>query len=183
MKEQSATMIQRDHDRDDEITRRIKPPAAPSASGEHPQTPVRFERVPTTAPRTTAPRVLVIDDTEISRLAIAEVLALAGCQVLQLASAIGATRMILQHKVQAAIIDVAMPGLSGDKLITLLRDNPRLKDLKIIVVSARSEEEMEAIRAATGADAACDKASLATDLWPTLERILGKTAVPQPARR
>ena len=177
MKEHSVPMISRDgRNRDDDVTRRIKP----EASGEHPHTiPVHSDRVPTTTPRVAPPRVLVIDDTEISRLAIAEVLAMAGCQVMQLASAIGATRMILQHKVQAAIIDVAMPGLSGDKLITLLRDNPRLKDLKIIVVSARSEEEMEAIRAATGADGACDKARLASELWPMLERILGKTATAQ----
>ena len=139
-------------------------------------TPTRSDRIPTTTSKAAAPpRVLVIDDTEVSRLAMVEVLAMAGCQVMQLASAIGATRMILQHKVQAAVIDVAMPGLSGDKLITLLRDNPRLRDLVIVVVSARSQQELEAIRAASGADAALDKAVIATELAPLLQRLLARS--------
>ena len=172
-------MIQRDgRNRDDDVTRPIKTEShAPKADASK-----RSDRIATPAAKQAAPRVLVIDDTEVSRMAIAEVLAAAGCQVLQLAAAIGATRMIMQHKVQAAVIDVAMPGLSGDKLITLLRDNPRLRDLAIIVVSARSAEELEAIRAATGADGAVDKARLATELWPMLERILLRTAAAQAKR-
>jgi CheY-like chemotaxis protein len=173
-------MIQRDgRYRDDEITRPIR-----TESGEVRAEVPRSGPVPTattTASKPAAPRVLVIDDTELSRLAVVEVLAMAGYQVMQLASAIGATRVILQHKVQAAIVDVAMPGLSGDKLITLLRDNPRLQGLKIIVMSARSQVELEAIRAATGADAALDKSQLATELEPLLERLLGR-AVAQPGR-
>jgi CheY-like chemotaxis protein len=164
-------MIQRNgRPKDDEITR----PNKIETGDRRSDTPERSARVPAGSAK--VPRVLVIDDTEISRLAMVEILAKAGCQVLQLASAIGATRMILQHKVQAAVIDVAMPGLSGDKLITLLRDNPRLQGLAIIVVSARSQEELDAIRAATGADAALDKAHLATELWPMLERILARPA-------
>ena len=170
-------MIQRDgRNRDDDTTRPLKTEShAPKGSAA-----TSSDRTPVAKPA--APRVLVIDDTEVSRMAIAEVLAAAGCQVLQLASAIGATRMIMQHKVQAAVIDVAMPGLSGDKLITLLRDNPRLRDLAIIVVSARSAEELEAIRAATGADGAVDKANLAHELWPMLHRILLRTAAQQAKR-
>jgi len=166
-------MTQRNgRDRDDDKTR----PKTDSGDVRS-DTPARSDRIPTAATHMPGPRVLVIDDAEVSRLAMAEVLAMAGCQVLQLASAIGATRMILQNKVQAAIIDVAMPGLSGDKLITLLRDNPRLRDLAIIVVSARSQEELEAIRAATGADAALDKAQIAPDLLPLLHEILKRKGV------
>ena len=172
-------MIQRDgRNRDDDPTRPLKTEShAPKANAAK-----SSDRDGTPAAKPAAPRVLVIDDTEVSRMAIAEVLTAAGCQVLQLASAIGATRMIMQHKVQAAVIDVAMPGLSGDKLITLLRDNPRLRDLAIIVVSARSAEELEAIRDATGADGAVDKANLAHELWPMLHRILLRTAAQQAKR-
>ena len=164
-------MIQRDgRYRDDDKNR-----AGKTESGDgRADPPTRSDRIPTTTSKASPPRVLVIDDTEISRLAMVEVLAMAGCQVMQLASAIGATRMILQHKVQAAVIDVAMPGLSGDKLITLLRDNPRLRDLVIVVVSARSQEELEAIREASGADAALDKAVVATELGPLLQRLLAR---------
>jgi CheY-like chemotaxis protein len=165
-------MIQRDGRPKDDDNRTSK--TEPGDGRADP--PTRSDRIPMAASKPAAPRVLVIDDTEVSRLAMVEVLAMAGCQVMQLASAIGATRVILQHKVQAAIIDVAMPGLSGDKLITLLRDNPRLRDLVIVVVSARSQEELEAIRAASGADAALDKAVVASELAPLLQRLLARSA-------
>jgi CheY-like chemotaxis protein len=157
--------------RDDEITR---PLTTESHAPKQQDTTVSSEHGVTQTTKQTAPRVLVIDDTEVSRMAIAEVLSAAGYQVLQLASAIGATRMIMQHKVQAAVIDVAMPGLSGDKLITLLRDNPRMRDLKIVVISARSAEELEVIRSATSADGAVDKAHLSSQLAPLLQRILAR---------
>ena len=120
-----------------------------------------------------APRVLVIDDSEVSRLAIAEALSAVGCQVFQLASAIGATRLILRHNVTAAIVDINMPGLTGDKLVAVLRNNPRLRELVIVIVSGRSDVELEAICAASGANGALEKSRVATGLWPLLARLIG----------
>ena len=137
-------------------------------------------QVPAPRPRDVSPRVLVIDDAEISRLAIVDVLSQAGCQVFQLASAIGATRAIVRHNVSAAVIDINMPGLSGDKLVSVLRDNPRLRGLKIIVVSSRSPAELEAIRASCGADAAIDKGAVATELWHMLSRLIGSAVAQKP---
>lgn len=123
-------------------------------------------------PKPAPPRVLVIDDSEVSRVALAETLERAGCQVFQLPSAIGATRLILRHSLRAAIVDVNMPGLSGDRLVAVLRSNPRLRDLAIIVVSGRSDVELETICRETGADGALDKGRVSSDLWPMLARVL-----------
>ena len=127
-----------------------------------------------TNPRMQLPRILIIDDSEVSRLTIAEVLTKVGCQVYQLASAIGATRLILRHDVRAAVVDVNMPGLSGDKLIAVLRNNPRLRGLVVVVVSGRNDVELDAICAASGADAALPKSRVAAELGPLLTRLLGQ---------
>jgi CheY-like chemotaxis protein len=127
-------------------------------------------------PKPAPPRVLVIDDSEVSRVALTETLERAGCQVFQLPSAIGATRLILRHSLRAAIVDVNMPGLSGDRLVAVLRSNPRLRDLAIIVVSGRSDVELETICRETGADGALDKGRVSSDLWPLLARVLVRNA-------
>src|SRR5690242_9871422 len=84
-------------------------------------------------------RVLVIDDSDAARAAVNAVLAPAGYEVHQLPSAIGATRTILRNGIDAVILDISMPGLSGDRLIELLRSNPRFNDLVIVVVSGDPE--------------------------------------------
>lgn len=128
------------------------------------------------AAKQSAPRVLVIDDSEVSRVALAEALERAGCQVFQLPSAIGATRLILRHNLRAVIVDVNMPGLSGDRLIAVLRSNPRLRDLAIIIVSGRSDVELDTLCRETNADGALEKGRITTDLWPMLARVLGTRA-------
>jgi two-component system, OmpR family, response regulator len=138
--------------------------------------PARSAQTRALSPRAQGPRVLVIDDSDVSRLAMAEALSAVGCQVFQLPSAIGATRMILRHDIRAAVVDVNMPGLTGDKLIAVLRNNPRLSGLVIVVVSGRPDVELDAIRAASGADGALEKSRIATGLWPLLTRLLANSS-------
>ena len=83
-------------------------------------------------------RVLVIDDFEVARIQLRRLLEAAGFYVVEQPSAIGATRTILVEKIEAVVVDVTMPGLSGDRLVELLRRNPRLQGLVIVIVSARS---------------------------------------------
>lgn len=117
-------------------------------------------------------RVLVIDDSETARAAMAETLIEAGYRVLELPSAIGATRVILRNDVQVVIVDVTMPGLSGDMLVRVLRNNPRLKDLVIVVVSGMATENLERIRTEVGADAVLAKTEIETGLALLVLRLL-----------
>jgi CheY-like chemotaxis protein len=160
-----------------------KPPSAAmpragdaSASGPIAVATAKSGEIAAGVPRPSPARVLVIDDSEVSRAALAETLERAGCQVFQLPSAIGATRMILRHNLRAVIVDVNMPGLSGDRLVAVLRTNPRLRDLAIIVVSGVSGVELDNICRDTGADGALDKGRITTELWPMLARVLVRNA-------
>jgi CheY-like chemotaxis protein len=114
-------------------------------------------------------KVLVIDDSTVARLAMVELLNEAGFQVFELASAIGATRTIMRNKVVAVIADVSMPGLSGDKLVGVLRKNPRLKDLVVILVSGRDDQELRQIMGEQQVDAMLTKRSLKDRLVTSLE--------------
>lgn len=117
-------------------------------------------------------RVLVIDDSDVARYAIRDLLARADYDVVVLPSAIGATRLILQQRIEAAVVDLSMPGLSGDRLVEVLRKNPRLSSLVVILVSGESEAELKAIRRKVDVQGIMSKDMIARELVPLLERLL-----------
>ncbi len=117
-------------------------------------------------------KVLVIDDSETARAAMKRMLETSGYLVLTLPSAIGASRLIQREIVNAVVVDVTMPGLSGDKLVEMLRKNARTKELVIVVVSGCEPEELEEIRARCGADDAVAKREIGASLVPSLARNL-----------
>ncbi|AUX44263.1 hypothetical protein SOCE26_057270 [Sorangium cellulosum] len=107
----------------------------------------------------TAP-VLVIDDSEIAREEVSRILRDAGWQVIVLPSPIGATQAIVRHQARVVIVDVFMPTLRGDRLLTLFRKNPRLGHLSVILMSGHSEQELERLRTEAQADAVISKRHL-----------------------
>lgn len=120
----------------------------------------------------TLTNVLIIDDSPAARASIAAMLRIAGYGVFELSSAIGATRMILRNNIAAVIVDLGMPGLSGDKLVGLLRANPRLSQLVVIVASGQSGEELERIKNECPVDAVLSKREVSGRLVHLLESLL-----------
>jgi CheY-like chemotaxis protein len=115
-------------------------------------------------------RVLVIDDDDIARTAMVELLAGAGYQVSQLPSPIGATQKLLQEQIDVVVLDVMMPSLRGDKLATLLRKNPRLQHLGVILVTGALPDEIKDVADQLMAHAVLDKAGLEGSLIEAVSR-------------
>jgi PleD family two-component response regulator len=114
--------------------------------------------------------VLVIDDDNIARTLIVELLA-PRCRVVELSSPIGATRTASAESVEVVVLDVQMPNLRGDMVAKLFRNNPRLRHVGVILVSGCAQEELSSLGAACGADAMLSKDSLRTELLPTVARV------------
>jgi PleD family two-component response regulator len=104
--------------------------------------------------------VLVIDDSDIARASMVNVLAQAGLDVLELASPIGATRAIIVNNVSVVVVDILMPGMRGDRLAALFRGNPRFKSLGVVLVSGERGVELDQLLTESGADAAVSKMQL-----------------------
>jgi CheY-like chemotaxis protein len=113
-------------------------------------------------------RALVIDDDDIARELIVSILQEGGYETFDLPSPIGATQTIIGERIDLVILDLIMPGLSGDKLAKMLRDNPRLSRLSIVLVSSSSIAELRAIAASVRADAVISKTDIRRNLLPTL---------------
>ncbi len=90
-------------------------------------------------------RVLVIDDDEIALKAIGDVLEQAGFEVYAMSSPVGATQVIASERIHAAVIDLHMPLMSGDRLLTLIRSWDQFRDLPVVLISASSAKTLEAV--------------------------------------
>ncbi|WP_437318249.1 response regulator [Sorangium sp. So ce385] len=152
-------------------TTRPRPPADPVDDAGTPTSTFPPPRSPSSAPP--SPPVLVIDDSEIAREEVSRLLRSAGFQVVALPSPIGATQAIVRHQARIVVVDVFMPTIRGDRLLTLFRKNQRLGHLSVILMSGHSERELEQLQMEVQADAVLSKRNL--DRLPALvRRLAGK---------
>ncbi|WP_437728444.1 response regulator [Sorangium sp. So ce861] len=144
---------------DRNTTSQTKPPPAGALEGADTAPSASASSVIPPSGAMTAP-VLVIDDSELAREEVSRILRDAGWQVVALPSPIGATQAIVRHQARVVIVDVFMPTLRGDRLLTLFRKNPRLGHLSVILMSGHSEQELERLQMEAQADAVISKRNL-----------------------
>lgn len=109
-------------------------------------------------------RALIIDDDDIARELLRSSLEEAKLSVFDLPSPIGATKKIIDEKINVVVLDVMMPEVSGDKLAKLLRGNPKMGRVGIVLVSSLAPEELRKLQRESGADAIVQKARIRQDL-------------------
>ncbi len=85
--------------------------------------------------------LLVIDDSEDVRNLVKKVLGKEH-EVLTLDSWVHATEYIFKHNIDLILLDINMPGLSGDKLAEVLMKSVKSKALNIVLFSAMDEADL-----------------------------------------
>ena len=98
-----------------------------------------------------------IDDDELSRELLCEILRSAGFSVLELPSTIGVTGTIVRESVHVIVLDVMMPHMRGDKLAALLRKKNQHSQLGVVLVSGCDRSELDHIATEVEADAVVSK--------------------------
>src|SRR5262245_45255038 len=116
--------------------------------------------------------VLVIDDSDIDRQVMVDLVARAGYDVHDLPTAIGATRAAREFGARVVVIDQNLPALNGAKLAQLFRSNPSMRDIKLILISSNDEATMSDLVREARADAFVSKDRMHTDLVPTIRRLI-----------
>jgi DNA-binding NarL/FixJ family response regulator len=110
-------------------------------------------------------RVLLIDDSELARTAIARVLTAAGFEVHLQEIAVGAIANLKRLAIDVAIVDVHLPQIMGDQFVALLRKTPALDSVRVVMITGEENEAaLTAIGAQVKADAILPKSRIATDL-------------------
>lgn len=95
---------------------------------------------------TQAPAILVVDDNPRTLEETCRALRDAGFRVVEQLGPFGATALVAREKIELAVLDVMMPGLNGNHLGKLIRDNSMVP---VVYLSAIPEEELRAIAAST----------------------------------
>src|SRR5882724_4118946 len=113
-------------------------------------------------------KVLVIDDDAVARELLVSILREGGHETFELHSPIGATQIIAKEGLDAVVLDVLMPAFSGDKLAMMLRSNPRLSHLIIVLVSSCDKRELDNLAKQVHADAVVSKRDARTTLLPAI---------------
>jgi DNA-binding NarL/FixJ family response regulator len=79
-----------------------------------------------------------------------------------------------QLEVSLAVVDLSLAG--GDGLGLIRRVRNRFPQLKMIVLSVHAEKNVELAAIQAGADGFVPKGSIATDLLPTIDSVLRRSA-------
>jgi two-component system phosphate regulon response regulator PhoB len=96
--------------------------------------------------------VLVVEDEDAIREMLVMVLEQASLQVSAVASAEQALQSLAENRVDLMLLDWMLPGISGVELARRLKKDPGYKDLPIILLTARGEEEDKIRGLEIGAD-------------------------------
>ncbi len=98
--------------------------------------------VPTlrTAQQTAKKRILVVDDEPFILKSLAFVLKKEGFDVDTAANGIEALEIIEHRKPDLIFLDVMMPKMNGLELCKKMKDDPQLKDIYVIILTAKGQE-------------------------------------------
>jgi DNA-binding response OmpR family regulator len=101
---------------------------------------------------TAVPRVLVADDDSDNRALTVAVLTALGLDVIATPTGDAALRIVRQERLDALLLDVRMPGLSGLEVCERLRGDADARYLPILLISASAAPAEIARGFAAGAD-------------------------------
>ena len=125
---------------------------------------------------TDAPLVLCADDDEDILSLVALRLRRAGFEVETASDGGQAVEIARARQPALAVLDVMMPKLTGYEVLAELRGDESLREMKVILLSARVQEGDVARGMDAGADAYLAKPFKAQDLVAKVQELLGLEA-------
>lgn len=81
-------------------------------------------------------RILLVEDDDDTREALAEGLGLAGFEVITFRTGIHAIEFLGSEVPDAVILDSALPWVDGEEVLKRMRTSPRLADVPAVIISA-----------------------------------------------
>jgi two-component system OmpR family response regulator len=117
-------------------------------------------------------RVLVVDDEESARRAVAQGLRDVGWQVIEAADGLSGLEAAVRDRPDVVLLDLRLPGLEGEDVLRRLREASRVP---VIVVSAKREEDDRVAVLDMGADDYLTKPFTVRELAARIRAVLRRT--------
>ncbi len=119
-----------------------------------------------------APRVLLAEDTPFFRMVEKEYLTSAGYEVLVAENGRQALQMLEEEPVDAVVLDIVMPKMTGWDVIAAIRSDPRLEKLPVMAVTSLGNEGDRSV-VEKGYEAGFDEWELKLNKTRLLEKLAG----------
>lgn len=127
----------------------------------------------------TALRVLLVDDSQITRTVLARILSRAGYCVSEAAHGVEGAVAVFRDRPDVVVTDLEMPVMDGYLLLRLLKADPATAHIPVVVVTSHGEAPSRFWGGHIGADAYLTKDSAADSLTEVVHRL---AAVSHPHR-
>ncbi len=88
--------------------------------------------------------ILVIEDDELNMKLIQAVLELGKGKILSAKSAEEGIQLAREHHPDLILMDIRLPGMNGLEATRFIKDDPELKDIPVVALTAYAYEEDEA---------------------------------------
>jgi DNA-binding response OmpR family regulator len=120
-------------------------------------------------------KIMVVDDDEIVARTIERTLRAGGFQVVVVHSGVEALRAARRNPPDLMVLDVLMPGLDGYEVCRQVRQDPLLRDLPVLFLTAKGKEEDRITGLQAGADDYIGKPFNLDELYLRVRAILRRT--------
>ena len=120
-------------------------------------------------------RILVVDDNELHLYTTRELLQDENCEVITHQNGFGVTSLVRMLQPDLVLLDVNMPGLSGEQLASLLRSNGGTSNVPVVFYSSNDEDSLRKSVSTYGARGYICKGDVA-ELRKKVTRYLGMPA-------
>jgi two-component system sensor histidine kinase and response regulator WspE len=134
----------------------------------------RLPRAASRAQQAPRRRILVVDDSPLTRELISALLEAVGYDTIAAADGAEAIHLLSNTQVDLVVTDLEMPGLDGLELTRQIKTHDTLSRLPVIILTTRGGEEDRKKGLAAGADGYITKGDLVRqDLVDVVKRLLG----------
>jgi chemosensory pili system protein ChpA (sensor histidine kinase/response regulator) len=118
---------------------------------------------------------LVVDDSITMRRVTQRLLERRGAKVLTARDGLDAITVLQEHEVDIILLDIEMPRMDGYQFATHVRNDPRLKEVPIIMITSRSGEKHRAKAIEIGVNDYLSKPYQESQLVAAIEALIGRS--------
>ena len=122
-------------------------------------------------------KVLLVDDSNKALQQEKNLLERTGVQVTTALTGPEAIKLVYTDKPDIMFLDLMLPEMGGDAVCRFIKSNPRLADISVIIVTARTEEEVMQRLFQCGCDAYVTKPFKPEELLRKLKVVLDEKEI------
>ena len=123
-------------------------------------------------------RILVVDDSAtIRRMVISALRPVPGVDFEQASTGLEALERLALAPVDLVVLDLNMPDMHGVEVLRFIRSHQSFRDIPVVVLTTRGDEESRAAALQAGATKYLTKPFVPSELLPEIQGLLTSEAV------